>query len=226
MKVFKELTLEILGRSLFEIIQQRGLPTPKSVLQVGANTGQEIEGFYKAGIKQGIFIEPLEIPFQMLSARCRGKADFIPVQALALAEDNLLAPFYIASNGGESSSILSPKKHLDWYPTVSFDKPAELLGQKVDTLSDICKKKFENLPDAYELFFIDVQGAELEVMKGAINQLQKGKYVFSEVGDGGGYEGDVRLADLMIYLRLFGLKPLALEINNASGYGNALWYKP
>jgi len=217
--------MEILKTSIFQIIRQRGLHTPKSVLQVGANSGQEIERFYEAGIERGIFIEPLDIPFQTLSVRCQGKPGFIPVQALALAEDNRPTTFHVASNNGESSSILKPSRHLEWYPDVSFEKPIELLGQKVDTLTQICKHRFKSLPEFYDLFFIDVQGAELDVMKGAINQLQNGKYVFSEVGDGGGYEGDVHLTDLMIFLRLFDYKPIALEINNDSGYGNALWHK-
>ena len=218
--------MKILEHSLFSILGHQNLPAPKTVLQVGASAGQEIEDFWHAGINTGLFIEPLDIPFQILVERCKNKQHFFPVQALAVSEDNLKTNFYVASNGGQSSSILEPLKHLQYYPSVHFENGVEMTGHRVDTLAKLSKQSCDALPDHYDLFFLDVQGAELEVMKGSIHQLQQGKYIYAEICDGDGYKGDVRFMDLLIFLRAFGYKPIASEAHNSSGYGNCLWSKP
>jgi FkbM family methyltransferase len=217
--------MEIYGHSLFSILRHQGLPLPSSVLQVGASAGQEIDQFYSEGIRSGIFLEPLDQPFQLLTHRCRGKPNFVPVQALALAKDSSSSKFYVANNGGASSSILKPKKHLDYYPHVRFEGQVDIIGHRADTIAAFTKKNYPELPDAYDLFFLDVQGAELEVMKGAISQLQNGRYIYAEIGDGNGYEGDVRLIDLISFLRLFDYRAIALEASGKDGYGNCLWAK-
>ncbi len=215
----------ILGNSLFSTVKRQGLTPPLTVLQVGASAGQEIDDFYQSGVIAGLFIEPLDTPFAMLSDRCRGKPNYIPVQALALSEDNLISNFYLASNGGQSSSILPPKQHLLYYPNITFDHQIEMIGYKVDTLTAIAKQRFDTLPKYFDLFYLDVQGAELEVMKGSVSQLQNGKYVYAEIGDGNLYEGDVKLVELITFLRLFGYRPIALEANGQNGSGDCLWYK-
>jgi FkbM family methyltransferase len=215
--------MKILNQSLFSILAQQALSLPKTVLQVGASAGQEIDEFWSEGIRAGIFLEPLDIPFEILTQRCEGKPNFLPLQALALSKDNTEADFFIASNGGQSSSILEPNKHLNYYPHVSFKDSIKLKGYQVDTLTTIARQSNRGLPAVYDLFFLDVQGAELEVMKGASNQLLHGRYIYSEVCDGDGYKGDVRLTDLLIFLRSFGYKAIALELDSKKGYGNCLW---
>ncbi len=198
---------------------------PVSVLQVGASAGQEIDDFYSEGIRAGIFLEPLDYPFNLLSKKCRGKPNYIPVQALALANDSATSKFYLASNGGQSSSILRPEKHLEYFPQVTFDSHIELIGHRTDTIAAFTKKQYPDLPGFYDLLFMDVQGAELEVLKGAVKQLQNGKYIYAEIGDGNGYEGDVRFVDLISFLRLFNYRAIALEASGKIGYGNCLWAK-
>jgi len=100
-----------------------------------------------------------------------------------------------------------------------------LIGHRVDTLASLAKRKFETLPKYFDLFYLDVQGAELEVMKGSVSQLQHGKYVYAEIGDGNLYEGDIRFVELITFLRLFGYRPIALEANGKIGSGDCLWYK-
>jgi len=85
--------MKILNQSLFSILAQQALGLPKTVLQVGASAGQEIDEFWSEGIRAGIFLEPLDIPFEILTQRCEGKPNFLPLQALALSKDNTEADF-------------------------------------------------------------------------------------------------------------------------------------
>jgi FkbM family methyltransferase len=217
--------MNILGNSIFSIIANAGLPPPKTVLQVGASAGQEIDEFYEFGVSGGLFIEPLDLPFSLLVEKCKGKENYFPVQALALSEDNLKAEFFIASNAGQSSSILKPLKHLDYFPSVHFDNELSLVGYSINSIAKISKASCSALPDIYDLFYLDVQGAELEVMKGSTLQLQRGKYVLAEICDVEGYHNNARFVDLLMFLRAFGYKPIALQGDCSSGYGDCLFSK-
>jgi hypothetical protein len=70
---------------------------------------------------------------------------------------------------------------------------------------------------------MDVQGAEMEVLKGASLQLQYGKYVFCEIGRGDGYDGELAFESILNFLLAFGYRVLALEWDPNTGYGNAFF---
>ena len=82
-----------------------------------------------------------------------------------------------------------------------------------------------SFPAVYDLIYIDVQGAELDVFKGASRCLSAGRYIFSEVGFGGGYEKDVSYLRLAQYLDAFNYKIVELHINPQHGYGDAFFVR-
>jgi len=214
--------MNILDKNIFEILDSFGLPRPKSVFQVGASCGQEIDFFFAHGVLSGVFLEPLPASFQSLSDKCSGK-NYVPVQAVALALDNQEVEFFVASNSGHSSSIFKPARHLITYPHVEFNEPVKDTGHRVDSLALLARAKHNSLPACFDLLFLDVQGAELEVLKGAVSQLQSGKYVFCEIGRGDGYEGEVGYELIINFLMAFNYRLLALEWDPITGYGNALF---
>ena len=214
--------MHILDKTIFEILDLYELPRPSSVFQAGASSGQEIDVFFTQGIEVGVFIEPLDLPFLALCKKCIGK-NYIPLKAVALSSDNKEVNFYIASNSGQSSSIYKPDRHVVTYPTVSFDGPIKVKGHSVDSLAALARSQHNFLPAYHDLLFMDVQGAEMEVLKGASLQLQYGKYVFCEIGKGDGYEGEVAFESILTFLLAFGYRILALEWDPNTGYGNAFF---
>ncbi len=214
--------MKIYNKTIFEILRDNRLAPPTSILQVGASVGQELEIFSKNGIDYGLFIEPLDDQFRVLSDRMNYYQNFVAVQALCTAYDGQTAKFYISSNGGESSSMLRPHKHLTLYPSVNFADPLAITGWSLDSLVRICTEQNKGCCSFYELIYMDVQGAELEVVKGASRQLAEGKYVYTEIGLGGGYQGDVDMETLLGALRNYGYRVLALEMNVPANYGNCL----
>lgn len=215
--------MKIFSVNLFDLIDASSLHKPTSVLQVGASGGQEVQFFREHGVKTGLFIEPLDYPFEVLSQNCKGIDGFFPLKALVLGLDSKTVAFHVASNAGMSSSILPPKSHIESYPHVKFEDILELKGYTLDTLVSRSAQNFSGCPFCFDLIYIDVQGAELEVFKGASFQLQSARYVFTEVGLGGGYCNDVELETLIGFLRAFGFRLLALEIGARTGYGNAFF---
>jgi FkbM family methyltransferase len=215
--------MKIFSTNLFDLVDGSSLPRPKSVLQVGASGGQEVHFFREHGVQAGLFIEPLDYPFEVLSQNCKNIKGFFPLKAIALSLDDKTVVFHVASNAGMSSSILPPKSHIESYPHVKFEDTLELQGYTLDTLVSRSAKNFLGCPFCFDLIYIDVQGAELEVFKGASFQLQSARYVFTEVGLGGGYQNDVELETLIGFLRAFGFRLLALEVGARTGYGNAFF---
>ena len=211
-------------REPFEIIAALGLPRPQGVLQVGANSGQEIPYFVHHGVTHAAMIEPLDGPFAMLAQNCAGLSDYMPVQALCASVDGREIEFHVASNNGESSSIFKPANHLADYPWVQFPATVKLQSFTLDRVYNAIAAQRPDIAAAFDLLFMDVQGAELEVLKGASHVLNQVNYIYTEVGIGGGYEGDVELIDLMHYLRAFDFRLFELGMN-AEGWGNALFIK-
>ncbi len=213
-------------REPFEIIESLGLPKVTGILQVGANTGQEIECFIRNGISHAALIEPLPGPFSTLQARCAEVVSqaYLPVQALCGSTDGAKVDFYVSSNNGESSSIFKPAKHLNDYPWVSFPEKLELSTFTLDRILLAITAHRPDIAAAINLLYMDVQGGELEVLKGSNNTLHKVSYIYTEVGLGGGYEGGVKLTDLLLFLKLYHFKLYELEVNK-EGWGNAFFVK-
>jgi FkbM family methyltransferase len=211
-------------RGPFEILAALGLPTPKGVLQVGANSGQELDYFRANGIQHAAMVEPLDGPFAMLCARCQGSPGFVPIQALCGSRDNQMVDFHVASNNGESSSMLEPANHLADYPWVKFQQVVKMRTFTLDSLFAALAAQRPEVAAALDMLFMDVQGAELHVLKGAARVLQTVNAIYTETGVGGGYKGDVELLDLMQYLKVYDFQLYELETNDA-GWGNALFVK-
>jgi len=209
----------------FQYVARYNLSSIKSVIQIGASGGQEINTFHSNAVEFAVMIEPLEYPFSILSSNCKNHKNYLPIQMGVGPEDGVSTTFYVASNDGQSSSILKPAKHLDIFPYVSFNSEVKVNSYTLDTIARSVKGANPAFPDYYDLIYIDVQGAELEVFKGGSQSLRKATYIFAEVGYGGGYHNDVSYLRLVQYLDAFGFKLVSLDIDPNTGYGDAFLSK-
>ncbi len=212
-------------RSLFEWVAENKLPSISNLVQVGSNWGDELEMFVANNVEIALLIEPLQKPYEILANRISEIKKYKAIQILVGARDDEEKDFYIASNFGASSSILAPSGHRDIFPEVNFENKLRLQSQTLDT---IIKKSYGatgiSIPK-FDALYMDVQGAELEVLKGACGTLENINYIYTEVGFGGGYKGDVSVDKLISFLDIFGFKVSELEIEPNSTYGNAIFYK-
>lgn len=211
-------------REPFEIIASLGLPKATGILQVGANTGQEIDYFASNGIAHAVLIEPLGGPFATLQARCAGHQGYLPVQVLCGSVDGSMVNFHVSSNNGESSSIFEPAKHLNDFPWVTFPETVQMSTFTLDRVLMAVTNQSPEIAAAIDMLYMDVQGGELEVLKGSNNTLHKIRYIYTEVGLGGGYHGGVELTDLILFLKFYDFKLYELEINQ-TGWGNAFFIR-
>jgi FkbM family methyltransferase len=96
-----------------------------------------------------------------------------------------------------SGSIRKPKEHLKEYPWVTFERS---IAVKTATLDGWCR---EHNIDQIDFIWMDVQGAEMDVIKGGREALSKTHYLYTEYGTKELYEGQVTLKQLLKHLPQF-----------------------
>lgn len=170
------------------------LKDARGVIHVGANTGQERE-IYAAHNLPVIWIEALPDAFSQLA---RNIAAYHPVQraihCLISDEDGKEHEFCVANNGGQSSSVFEFGEHLKIWPEIKYDYSFPATGT---TLKTALQRYSVNVAE-YDTLILDVQGAELLVLKGA--EVEKFKYIRAEACDFELYKGGCQLKDLDEYL--------------------------
>jgi FkbM family methyltransferase len=199
---------------------------PKGVFQVGASSGQEIKGFITQGIETGIFVEPLPDAYQELKKATSSQAGYFPINAVCMNTVGEKCSFYVSSSGGAASSTLKPSGVLTVHPEVKFNlQPITLESTTVDQIvADFKDQGRADIIAPIDLLYLDTQGAELSVLKGATEFLKQVRYVFTEVSRGGLYENDVNHRTLTEYLDSQGFSLVFLYMNR-HGWGDALYIR-
>lgn len=200
-------TLDIL-RSEYGII-------PEGVIHVGAHEGQEYQEYLSAGIENMMFFEPVEVNFMRLvhNVPISGK-----VQAFNMALGNMTGEidmFIEKENKGMSCSILEPKLHLEQYNWITFKDKERV---KIDSLDNISFKRSD-----FNILNIDVQGYELEVLKGATETLKSIDAIFIEVNKVEMYKGCALIADIDLFLSVHCFNRVADDCYQT--WGEALYVK-
>jgi FkbM family methyltransferase len=166
----------------------------KGVLHIGAHFGEENEIYEKLEIKNRIFFEPVKSNFNVLK---KTVGDSYELHNFALGNQNGEILINIeTANFGQSSSILKPKKHLELYPTITFDNTEVILIKKLDDVL------FER--EKFNFINIDVQGYELEVFKGGFETLKSIDYIYSEINRDEVYENCAKIDEIENFLSNFG----------------------
>ena len=163
---------------------------PKVICYIGANEGQELpDMLHNFPNSTYHCFEPQKIPFDLLKLKFSDKKN-IYLYNFALGNENKKISIYTNNNNNNmSSSILEPKEHLFYHREVTFEGSEEIEIKK------FCDLGIDNV----DYLNIDVQGYELEVLKGVRN-LDEIKYIKTEVNRKELYKNCVLVDDLDRYL--------------------------
>ena len=186
----------------------------QGLIHIGAHYGQEYEIYQKLNIVNLVFFEPLTKNFEILKSHV---GENVKLFHKALGNENKIIKMYVESgNNGMSSSVLQPKKHLEQYPEIIFER--EEIVEMV-RLDDILEDK-----QNYNFLTIDVQGYELEVLKGSRETLKNINYILTEVNRDELYENCARVEQLDEFLGRFDFQ--RLETNwEGETWGDAFYLK-
>lgn len=190
--------------------------------------GQELELFAEHGVTHLVAIEALEQPFEVLRKNLAIFKNIrsIPVNICLTSVDNKDVDFHVASNFGQSSSILEPTRHKAVYPSVSFSPPSRLIGYSLDSVIKAVRKQSSDFDDPFDMIFIDVQGAEIEVFLGGLETLNEVSTIYTEVTFGTDYDGAPSYLEIIQFLETLNFRCCALEIDPAGiGHGNAIFHR-
>ena len=181
-------------------VQNILLSKESGVLHLGAHIGQEIDKYEQLGLKV-IWIEANPEIYALLSANLSATPNQRAYCALLSDQDGKEMDFYISSGEAGSSSIYQFGKEMG-YPGLTMISSIKLESQRLDSVLNL-----EDLSD-FSHWVVDVQGAELEVLKGAETSLASCRSMFIEVSTREEYNGGTSYKELRSFLISRGLHPL------------------
>ncbi len=185
---------------LERLVQKAGIINPM-IFDVGANVGQSIAHFRETWPTSRIHsFEPNPSTYQRLQSTW-GRCDGVTIQQLALS-DHAGAVSFHATRVPEVASLLPPTKRLQQIST-EHKYDFELVTVQADMLDSYCQDHDVRVIDILK---IDVQGAELGVLKGAHSLLKQGaiRFIYLETTFAECYDGQTDFADLLSFMKSAG----------------------
>lgn len=176
------------------------------VIHVGGHVGEEV-GSYKKYTNNIHVFEPLMECYEQIPLG-------VEKYPFALGPREEVREIYV-SNNKQSSSLLSPKNHLFKHPTVSFSEKRLISVKTLDSF-EIKNCNFLNL---------DVQGFELEVLKGAEKTLDEIDSIYTEVNEIELYSNCVLIDTLDLWLKERKFERVEIVMSGDSGWGDAFYIK-
>jgi FkbM family methyltransferase len=223
---YEEKENEVFNRQ-FGILENLGIKSPL-ILDVGANIGQSVDHYRTASPSCVIHcFEPNPDAFEKLISHCHDRID-VKLLNIALTNYSGIINFY-AARRSELSSLLRTES---WLSALSSDDKYEAteLCVPCTTLDQYCHEMEIKKVDVLK---IDVQGAELIVLKGGQKMLSNARIglVYLEVMLAETYVGQVTLAQLLEFFgtyryRLWDLVPFTYTGAGAAWTANALFVCP
>ena len=181
-----------------------------TILDIGGCEGEESIRYKRIFPLSKIFIfEPLPSNQNIISENIK-KYQLSTVELIkaAASDESGVSDFHVSSGqpenksnlldwdfGNKSSSLLLPDEHLRLVPWVKFN---EVISVKTITLFDFMNEK--NISEI-DFIHMDVQGAELKVLKGAASQLKKIKAIWLEVADIELYKGQPTRKEIELFMK-------------------------
>lgn len=196
----------------------------KGVIHIGGFLGEELIQYRSLGLTNTILFEPQKNLYEIIKSKCMFEEK---VFNIALGSEESTKEMFISdreggvTNGaGASSSLLRPKKHLTEHPEVTFPHKESIKVRRFDKFA-----VENNIPiNKYNMLNIDVQGYELEVLKGIGKILDTIEIIIAEVNRDEVYEGCPMIEDIDIYLEKFDFTRRAVHWQSES-WGDAIYAK-
>jgi FkbM family methyltransferase len=190
----------------------------KGVISIGSHWGEEYKKWKCEGAENFIFFEPVSFNYKHMMELLPDENN---IRAFNMAIGNKKGKITInvendENNKGQSCSILEPKLHLEQFPHIVFDSTEEV---GIDRLDNI---KYGRA--LYDYLHIDVQGYELEVLKGATQSMQYINVIDIEVNRAELYLGCAMIVDIDTFLRVMGFYRISVDWYGGN-FGGAIYKK-
>lgn len=186
----------------------------KGIIHIGGHFGEELAEYVRTGIQNIVVFEPLESNFNVLFENVNNLNANIIGHQVALGPEEKEIEMFVSSNEGLSSSVLKPKVHLTQYKDITFNQIEKVEMKTLDSYNYV----------DYNFINMDVQGYELEVLKGGSETLKHIDYVYCEVNRDEVYENNAYVEEIDEFLSSYNME--RVETNWEGGtWGDALYIR-
>lgn len=185
-----------------------------NILHVGAHTGEEADVYDALGFQEVFWVEADADTAAELKRNVEKREGHHVI--VAVCSDEVDEVTFNRANNGQSSSILDLGTHAQEHPEVKYVSKKTMMSTTVDNLFDL------GIINECSFMNLDVQGAELLVLKGAEEFLSNVNYIYSEVNAKELYKGCVLMPDLDKWLADRGFIR-AETVMTQHGWGDAIY---
>ena len=188
------------------------------IIHIGAHNLEELPDYLKGNVRKIIWIEANPEKYNFIEERLKSFEN-MNLGKFAAGRDKDFQNLNL-SNNGQSSSLLEFGTHKISYPDIDYISTIKV---EIKSLDAWLEENFIN-KYAYNFINIDIQGYELEALKGMPNQLKIAEYVYLEVNFEEVYIGCSQIKDIDQFLLKFGFKRVGLRKTD-KGWGDAIYSK-
>lgn len=191
---------------------------PQGVLHIGAHLGEEADDYeaFDWGAQNGIhWVEGQSQLVNTLRAKFNGTRNKVYEGVVWHTSEVPLA--FNISNNSQSSSVFEFGSHSQSYPEVVFESSRSIMTV---TIADLLPKEV-----TFDFINLDIQGAELNALKGIGDRLKQVNWIYSEVNSTEVYKGCATIDDLDAYLGVHGFTRVATVWVKNAGWGDALYIR-
>ena len=188
------------------------------IIHIGAHKLEELPDYLKGNIKRIIWIEANPEKYQFIEERLQ-RFEKMTLGKFAAGRKYDSLNLNLANNG-QSSSLLEFGTHKISYPDINYLSKIVVKTKPLDNWLD------ENFEDKhlYNFINIDIQGFELEALRGMHKQLKVAQYVYLEVNYEQVYKGCSQLEDIDTFLSNFRFVRVGMRRTD-KGWGDAIYAK-
>lgn len=193
---------------------------PSPLIHVGAHLAEERFDYQALGFLPVLWVEAHPDIAAAAQVNLTEFSDQYLISSALWSSAGIEKKFFVAGDEGSSSSLLEP-----YLITASHPNVKELNHFVVTTSTLDLQIKKSKLEHDYRIVVLDVQGAEIEVLRGAMDTIKTVDVIISEVSRLELYKGTARLDTLVEFLAANNFDFVASEVNRATGWGEGLFIR-
>jgi len=187
----------------------------KGAIHIGAHHGEEKQWYEENKINPVVWVEANPNYLEIIKKTVGD--DLVIISGVG---NETKKGLFNISNNGQSSSFLELETHKRMHPDVFFVDKIEV---NIKRMSDILNEYNLNI-DNYNFLNLDIQGYELEAIKGFDDNISKFDYIYSEVNSNYLYKNCALINEIDEYLSKYGFTRVDTVMTGAQ-WGDALYKK-
>ncbi len=208
---------------MLEALVREGLDV-RSVIHGGAHLGQERQFYERIGARRVVWVEASQATCAQLRASLDADltagilgAEHLAVNALLFGEEGRELTLHGFSNDGQSNSVFHATDVFAgrWPGIRETGQDETAISTTLDRIAE------SHCPAGADLVVLDLQGAELEVLKGGKRTLERAKAAICEVSKIQVYEGGALYRDVVARFAAAGF----VEMHRSHTCGDVLFLR-